>query len=145
MSQTPSKNKIQVSADGPLLLEGEIHFLDPAEKTVFTKTNVELCRCGQSKDKPFCDGSHETEGFCHTANILEGKYGVPAEEASAASVEPLANGPLFITGAFCLISSDGKVICEGNKTALCRCGLSENKPFCDGSHKTGGFEAAALE
>jgi CDGSH-type Zn-finger protein len=144
MNSNHSKNTIEVTSDGPLVMEGEIHFLDPDEQAVFTKTSVALCRCGHSKDKPFCDGSHEGACFSHSANTLEGKYGEAATEPGHVSVEPLANGPLFVTGSFCLISSDGKTICHGNKTVLCRCGLSENKPFCDGSHRAGAFEAPTL-
>jgi len=144
MSSEAARNKIEVTENGPLVVEGEILFLDPQERPVRTETLVELCRCGHSQNKPFCDGSHEVFGFCHSANTLEGKYGEPAAEAIAVSIEPLANGPLFVTGAFCLVSSDGQTICEGSKTALCRCGHSENKPFCDGSHKEHGFEAPVM-
>ena len=140
----PSANTIDVSANGPLRLRGEICFLDPSEAVLFKESEVALCRCGQSKNKPFCDDSHVEACFAHTANALDGKFGDASTEPAAMSVEPLANGPLFITGSFQLVSSDGKVVCQGNKTALCRCGLSENKPFCDGSHKSGGFEAPAL-
>jgi CDGSH-type Zn-finger protein len=144
MSSEPSRNTIEVTENGPFVVEGEILFLDPNEQPVRFEVSAALCRCGQSKEKPFCDGSHEFEGFCHAALTLEGKYGEPSAEAVAGSIEPLANGPLFVTGAFCLVSSDGKTICEGSKTVLCRCGLSENKPFCDGSHKEGGFVAPTM-
>jgi len=144
MSPDMPRNVIEVTENGPLVIEGEIRLLDPQEEPVSIEVSATLCRCGQSKNKPFCDGSHETTGFCHAATTLEGKIGEPATEAFALNIEPLANGPLFVTGAFCLVSSDGKTICEGTKTVLCRCGLSENKPFCDGSHKEGGFVAPPL-
>ena len=143
MSETPSKNTIEVIADGPFVLEGEINLLDPSEAIVASHTSAALCRCGHSKDKPFCDGSHHDACFKHTANTLEGKVG-EAAESGAINIEPLENGPLFVTGSFELISSDGKTTCKGNKTVLCRCGASENKPFCDGSHRDAGFEAPTL-
>ncbi|MHB8635926.1 MAG: CDGSH iron-sulfur domain-containing protein [Fimbriimonadaceae bacterium] len=139
-----TKNTVNVVAAGPLRLCGEICFLDPNEAVVFTEVDVELCRCGKSKNKPFCDDSHVGAGFAHVATTLDGKYGEAATEPAPLNVEPLLNGPLFLTGAFQIIASDGKTVCEGNKTALCRCGLSENKPFCDGSHREGGFEAPVL-
>jgi CDGSH-type Zn-finger protein len=55
------------------------------------------------------------------------------------------NGPLLIEGAFQLCDAAGNVIpLDSNKPsyALCRCGASQKKPFCDGSHKTCGFMAA---
>lgn len=137
-------NTIKVSADGPLYIRGDIKFLDPSEAPVFSETRVALCRCGKSKNAPFCDDSHVEASFSHTANTLDGKYGEEASAPGPVNIEPLANGPLFITGAFELVSSDGKLVCKGNKVALCRCGLSANKPFCDGSHKEGGYSAPAL-
>ncbi|HLK14134.1 MAG TPA: CDGSH iron-sulfur domain-containing protein [Fimbriimonadaceae bacterium] len=143
--ETPdAESTVRVTADGPLHVRGQINFLDPNEDVVFTETRVALCRCGKSKNKPFCDDSHLESGFCHTAHTLEGKVGEAPAGPGALNIEPLANGPLFLTGSFKIYSTDGAVVCAGSKTALCRCGLSENKPFCDGSHKEGGFEAPVL-
>ena len=49
------------------------------------------------------------------------------------------NGPLLLSGNFCIRASSSRVAFEG--AALCRCGQSKNKPFCDGAHKAAGFEA----
>lgn len=53
------------------------------------------------------------------------------------------NGPYLVTGPIRLIDADGSeyYLQEGVNVALCRCGHSATKPFCDGTHKTGGFEA----
>jgi CDGSH-type Zn-finger protein/uncharacterized Fe-S cluster protein YjdI len=143
--ETPdAENTITVAADGPLYLRGELRFLDPNEEVVFTETRVALCRCGHSKNKPFCDDAHFDAGFCHSANAFDGKIGDAPEGAGPMNIEPLLNGPNFITGSFQLVSSDGAVVSRGTKTALCRCGHSENKPFCDGSHREKGFEAPVL-
>ena len=48
-------------------------------------------------------------------------------------------GPLLIRGGVRVLDADGNVLYEGDKAALCRCGGSANKPFCDGTHKTNGF------
>jgi CDGSH-type Zn-finger protein len=53
------------------------------------------------------------------------------------------NGPLLVRGEVTLLDSARQPIDLGGKTsiALCRCGHSENKPFCDGSHKRVGFQS----
>jgi uncharacterized Fe-S cluster protein YjdI len=50
-----------------------------------------------------------------------------------------ANGPLLVTGGVCVLDAEGNVLYEGEKAALCRCGGSSNKPFCDGTHAKNGF------
>jgi CDGSH-type Zn-finger protein len=54
------------------------------------------------------------------------------------------NGPYIVTGPISLVDQDGNQFDLGGKenVALCRCGHSENKPFCDGAHKGCGFVAA---
>jgi uncharacterized Fe-S cluster protein YjdI len=52
-----------------------------------------------------------------------------------------ANGPLLVSGHVQIVDADGAVLFEGDKVALCRCGGSSNKPFCDGTHKKNGFRA----
>ncbi|MEV4604703.1 CDGSH iron-sulfur domain-containing protein [Amycolatopsis sp. NPDC049253] len=60
----------------------------------------------------------------------------------AATITPYEDGPLLVRGDFVLRSPDGEVIDPGRSTvALCRCGLSAVKPFCDGTHKVRGFRA----
>ncbi len=57
-------------------------------------------------------------------------------------VTPCEDGPLLIRGPFELMTQEGERIPPGRATvALCRCGHSAAKPFCDGSHKTAGFRA----
>ncbi|HVN68917.1 MAG TPA: CDGSH iron-sulfur domain-containing protein [Candidatus Binatia bacterium] len=52
------------------------------------------------------------------------------------------NGPYLVRGPFTLTDADGNLYTlEGPNVALCRCGGSQTKPFCDGSHKTNGFAA----
>jgi uncharacterized Fe-S cluster protein YjdI len=50
-----------------------------------------------------------------------------------------ADGPLLISGGVRIVGTDGVILYEGEKAALCRCGGSANKPFCDGTHKRNGF------
>jgi uncharacterized Fe-S cluster protein YjdI len=66
--------------------------------------------------------------------------GGPQEEPSAETVvDPRPNGPLFMHGRLRIVGDDGEVIREDTRLALCRCGGSANKPFCDGTHRRIGF------
>ena len=49
-------------------------------------------------------------------------------------VEIMPNGPILVHGQIDLKSRDGKIETKGKTTALCRCGASNKKPYCDGSH-----------
>lgn len=51
------------------------------------------------------------------------------------------NGPLYLRGAIKLTNDEGQTLFEGTRVALCRCGASKNKPFCDRSHKEIEFQA----
>jgi CDGSH-type Zn-finger protein len=60
------------------------------------------------------------------------------------SIRLRENGPLVVEGAFQLVDHQGNVfsaVSEKPAVALCRCGHSKNKPFCDGTHRTCGFVA----
>jgi uncharacterized Fe-S cluster protein YjdI len=50
------------------------------------------------------------------------------------------NGPLLVTFACIVQDAEGNILREAEKVALCRCGQSKTKPFCDGSHRAAGFE-----
>ena len=49
------------------------------------------------------------------------------------------SGPLWVRGGVPVVSADGYEYEVRNRVTLCRCGSSENKPFCDGSHASIGF------
>jgi uncharacterized Fe-S cluster protein YjdI len=51
------------------------------------------------------------------------------------TIEARPNGPLFVRGLIQLVNRRGEVIGEETRVALCRCGASANKPFCDNSHR----------
>ncbi|MFH1016801.1 MAG: CDGSH iron-sulfur domain-containing protein [Pseudomonadota bacterium] len=53
------------------------------------------------------------------------------------------NGPILLSGEWELINAAGKVVAssEGTPVALCRCGSSDKKPFCDGAHKKTNFQS----
>jgi CDGSH-type Zn-finger protein len=63
---------------------------------------------------------------------------------SPARITPYRDGPYLLRGRFVLTDQDGTVIETGRRTiALCRCGRSRIRPFCDGTHKLIGFEASS--
>lgn len=219
--------KVMITKDGPYLVSGGL----PIDKQIIgigeegepekwitggkiaSNESCALCRCGHSKNKPFCDGTHAKVGFDGTetasrtpfdkqAQIMDGPTlrlkDVPAlcssarfchrgggawelthhsddpkarelaiEEAcncpsgrlvecdkktgklmekefdkSMSLVEDPQNkvsGPIWLKGNVPVESSDGKTYEVRNRVTLCRCGKSENKPFCDGSHIDEGF------
>ncbi len=62
------------------------------------------------------------------------------EKSVDVKIKPAKNGPYLISGNFTILDSEGNIIESDKKVALCRCGASGNKPFCDGTHKQSGFE-----
>jgi uncharacterized Fe-S cluster protein YjdI len=55
------------------------------------------------------------------------------------SVEVRPNGPLYVRGRVRITRPGGEVVTDELRVALCRCGASQNKPFCDNSHRLIGF------
>ena len=64
---------------------------------------------------------------------------VDAAIAENTTLSILKDGPILVKGGFEMIDDQGNVVEGGESVALCRCGASANKPFCDGSHKKVGF------
>ncbi len=56
------------------------------------------------------------------------------------NITPSENGPYFVSGPVTLTDVDGRVIEHADPMAMCRCGHSSNKPFCDGTHATIDFD-----
>jgi CDGSH-type Zn-finger protein len=179
------------------------------EGDIAVREVASLCRCGKSKRKPFCDGSHNEEGLdeersedCPTSRIrryqgegitiifnsvlcyhsgrcLKGLPEVfdrdrrPWIKADAADWKKIAevietcpsgaldyelkdentfdaeikdgisyrkNGPFKVTGNIELRNEEGIKPFVKERYALCRCGKSRNKPFCDGTHMDNPFE-----
>ena len=62
--------------------------------------------------------------------------------SEGARITPYRDGPLLVRGPFTLVDQDGAEIEVQQRTiALCRCGRSRRKPFCDGTHKLAGWKA----
>jgi CDGSH-type Zn-finger protein len=227
------QKRIVVSKDGPYLVSGSIplavQIIAPNKegfswdwkqgKTFEIKSDYALCRCGRSKTKPFCDGTHEKIGFdgkltatrtpfarqaetfdgpaltlsdaetlCAFArfcdpegkiwNLIEEtdnpeirdlvvreanhcpagrlvvhdkKTGMEIEERLPPSIglieDPAlgCSGPLWVRGGIRIESDDGKQYEVRNRVTLCRCGSSNNMPFCNGSHASTKFQDDLLK
>lgn len=136
----PEENTITVANDGPLYLRGQLEIDGASEDMDGVAFRAALCRCGQSKNKPFCDNSHRAADFRDPGAI--GKSGEGrAAPGGLLKIGKAPNGPLMIKGNVSLVTGNGRLAYQGVKTFLCRCGASKNKPFCDGSHKVAGFTA----
>jgi len=128
-----------VAPDGPVYVRGRLTVGIPGEADPVQETRAAFCRCGESANKPFCDNAHIDASF-RGGSIAEmpERAVADAPESGGAAVTPLEDGPLFLEGVVRFTAEDGT---EGwiTNPALCRCGLSGTKPFCDGSHKDGAF------
>lgn len=218
------KYKIKIIKNGPYLITGNIplseKIITPKGRGYEFKSGRELpqaevyrlCRCGKSKNMPFCDGSHENfdfdgnetasrakykaradliEGpaldlmddgrcafgrFCHSekgnvwelirysdeaeykelaikaaiecpagrlqvfdksGNIIEPEY-EPSIEVIQDPEKGVSSG-IFVKGNVPLEAADGQLYELRNRYALCRCGHSSNKPFCDATHVPAKF------
>jgi CDGSH-type Zn-finger protein len=219
--------KIRITANGPYLVSGgvplRVETIESAPdgsstgyrpgRSFEAKEKYALCRCGQSANKPFCDGTHAKIGFDGTETAAREPYSELAEplegpqltlddadslcavarfcdgdptvwalvergegehdrsraiakahacpsgrlvirdaktgEASEPKLEPSIalledaykglSGPAWVKGGIEIESSDGYVYEQRNRVTLCRCGASQNKPFCDAAHLESGF------
>ena len=71
--------------------------------------------------------------------------GAQEPEPDEITIQAKRNGPLFVRGRVKLLAEDGRVVRDDTRIALCRCGHSANKPFCDGSHRKVRFRTSARE
>ena len=131
----PNVNLIYVRENGPLAINAPL-VLD-GDDVGFRAT---LCRCGASKSKPYCDGSHAEAGFQATGEPATQDSEALAQRNGALEVTPLPNGPLQVKGSLQIVSGTGRTLNRVSESFLCRCGASENKPYCDGSHKKIDFK-----
>ncbi|MFW2439900.1 MAG: CDGSH iron-sulfur domain-containing protein [Arenicellales bacterium] len=138
--QADEENTVNVIYNGPLYLSGELAIEGAADDMTGVAFRAALCRCGQSKNKPFCDNSHHEAGFKDFGAVGETGPGLEAGGGTL-KVKPLPDGPLLLSGNLSMVSGSGRLAWQGDSVALCRCGESKKKPFCDGSHKAAGFRS----
>lgn len=133
----PVVNTVRVRENGPLAVEAELS-VGGAKQAAPRAT---LCRCGHSKNKPYCDGAHAAAGFTASGEPAARDSQALAARDGILNVQPIPNGPLKLSGNVELVSGTGRTINRATEVFLCRCGESKNKPYCDSSHKAAGFRA----
>jgi len=136
----PVENDVTVAYNGPLYASGDLALEGAPDDMPGVRFRIALCRCGHSSNKPFCDNSHLTAGFEDYGSVGEKGDGLKATGGKL-HIKPLTDGPLLINGNLTIRAGSGRTAWQGEKTALCRCGASKNKPFCDGAHKDAGFKS----
>lgn len=203
--------RIEVLPDGPYRVTGDVRIEDSNQSPLQSAGTWYLCRCGGSRNKPFCDATHGLKGFVGTEtasrdpsadrrdhyaaaavtvlddrsrcahfgqctdrlpgvfraseepfvdpdsaadeDIVEVVRGCPSgalaftressnepeESPHDPRIAPIVDGPYRVEGAVLVIAADGTPYEVRERQTLCRCGHSQNKPFCDGSHWYAGF------
>jgi methylamine---glutamate N-methyltransferase subunit C len=204
VSKTPAQDpQITASTNGPLIVRNLVEFVGVDGEPIASKDVMALCRCGQSKTRPFCDGTHASVGFedgndgglqrddrksykgkaitihdnrgicSHAADCTERlarvfnhdeqpwinpdnaevdeiieiidacpsgalSYTIDGAEHrdldQSAEIEIEKHGPYRVKGAVAFEDAPWFNEVSREHYALCRCGHSKNKPFCDGAH-----------
>lgn len=136
-------NSIMVRPDGPLICkaDNEITLQDADENLIAKEKEFALCRCGLSANKPFCDGSHKKDAITMSQSFSDEREENIDDISGELVITVKTNAMYSVKGPVTIFSRDGKSKTTRTKAALCRCGFSENKPFCDVRHKKCGFKA----
>jgi len=133
-----AENTVTVADGGPLYVDGALAIEGAPERAPALGHRAALCRCGLSSNKPYCDNSHLKSDFRDHGAV--GDAGAPLEVTGGIlTIEVKKDGPLRVSGNLTIRAGSGRAAWQGTGTALCRCGLSANKPFCDGSHRKAGW------
>jgi CDGSH-type Zn-finger protein/uncharacterized Fe-S cluster protein YjdI len=133
----PPVNLVRLRENGPLAFHAQLKITGKGEALRAT-----LCRCGASNNKPWCDSGHVAAGFVASGEPPTQSSEPLKNRAGPLEVRPVPDGPLEVSGNLEIVSGTGRTINHTEKTWLCRCGQSQNKPYCDGTHKKVGFRAA---
>jgi CDGSH-type Zn-finger protein/uncharacterized Fe-S cluster protein YjdI len=136
--KAPKVNVVRIRENGPLAFHADLRIA--GQMMGYRAT---LCRCGASKNKPLCDGSHVGAGFRASGEPPSQESTALTQRDGTVVVKLAKNGPLLIEGSIEVVTGTGRTILRTQTTALCRCGASANKPYCDGSHNRVGFVAEA--
>lgn len=133
----PPINTVTLMVNGPLSFRGRLEILSTNGEVTTTDTRMTLCRCGLSKNNPYCDNSHSKGGFKDNSLVLNNftKTFDSIATDQAIKITPITHGPLGLRGPLEIIGSSGPSRYRCDRVFLCRCGASKNKPFCDSSHR----------
>jgi CDGSH-type Zn-finger protein/uncharacterized Fe-S cluster protein YjdI len=140
VEQAPAINRIRLWEHGPYELRADMEIAGER------RLRAVLCRCGASKNKPFCDNSHRDIAFKATG---EPKEACETERLAARGgrleIRPTRDGPFHVLGNVEIVCGSGRRVACHTETWLCRCGASASKPYCDGSHERIGFTADGVD
>lgn len=128
-------NNITVRPDGPLVVTGKIVINDSQGNVLLKDNEAWLCRCGHTSKPPFCDGAHKRTGFKDAAHINDQRAQTLESSEAMLEITVRENAMLLSNGPVTISNKQQTESTTRNKVALCRCGKSKNKPFCDASHK----------
>lgn len=139
----PATNTITIIEDGPVYLEGNILIQDTDGNEILKDVRVALCRCGASSNKPLCDNSHIGIDFKTNNSYNPERLELePTKNTTGPlTVTLIPNGPFVVNGSYEVHGKDNATTKTEKKMSFCRCGASNNKPFCDGTHRPIGFES----
>jgi len=132
----PDINSVTVEKDGPLTIHADftLNGIKPAAP------RATLCRCGASKNPPYCDGSHSEAGFSEHGKVAA--FNPDDQQPSGIlEIKTLKNGSLYLQGPHTICDASGAVSRVCKKSALCRCGATHMPPYCDASHASIAFKA----
>jgi CDGSH-type Zn-finger protein/uncharacterized Fe-S cluster protein YjdI len=132
----PLVNTVKLRQNGPYACHATLRI--DGQPAMYRAT---LCRCGRSKNKPFCDNSHIEAGFQATGEPETVPSEPLAERGGELHVMPVRNGPLKVRGPLEICCGTGRTVSRTQYVKLCRCGGSANKPFCDDTHLRIGFRS----
>jgi len=135
--QPPPVNLASLREGGPYAFRGQLE-LDG----VSAGCRATLCRCGASRNKPYCDGSHHEAGFTATGEPPTVSTAALSARDGPLRIDPERDGPLQLTGNLEITSGTGRVVARVQSARLCRCGGSQSKPFCDNTHARIGFRSS---
>ena len=125
-------NELLVTTGGPLKMTGNITLINEDGSTTHSNS-LSLCRCGASKTKPFCDNQHLDIEFLDTGAVTRISDWMPVKRPQTLTVTCVKDGPLKFRGYLRVYNKKGQE-CITMNGALCRCGKSTKKPFCDNHH-----------
>jgi CDGSH-type Zn-finger protein/uncharacterized Fe-S cluster protein YjdI len=133
--RAPDVNVVRVRENGPYAVAAAIALAGAMQ------TRATLCRCGQSKNKPYCDNSHIAAKFQATGEPATIESDPLEFRGGPLTIEPLPDGPLQLMGNVEICAGTGRTVTRAQNARLCRCGASSTKPFCDGTHARIGFKS----
>ncbi|MDQ7000153.1 MAG: CDGSH iron-sulfur domain-containing protein [Mariprofundus sp.] len=137
MDMPPDRNTVQVVTDGPLYVHANMTVNGDPERGY----RAAFCRCGASRLMPYCDNSHRESGFRDAGRVAVRVPSKQTDGSGKLAINSIADGPLMVQGTFTLLDASGHEVCVNSGVAMCRCGASNMKPYCDGSHTSSGFQS----